>query len=179
MMKEAHPDWGQDRIHDMLIRTEGLEASAGAVQRVLLEAGYEVEQAATRPHPPQAPRLSLRHHPCMLDNEPEFTAQAVREWPARVGVKTLFIEPGSPWENGYVESFNSKLRDEFLNGELFYTLEEARVLLEMWRREYNEVRPHSALGYRAPAPVAHLLAEAGSATLRRPRTSLFRSEGLT
>ncbi len=72
--------------------------------------------------------------------------------PDRVGVKTLFIEPGSPWENGYVESFNGKLRDELLNGEIFYTLREAQVIIECWRREYNTVRPHSARGYRPPAP---------------------------
>ena len=74
------------------------------------------------------------------DNGPEFTAKAVRRWLNRVGVKTLFIEPGSPWENGYVESFNSKLRDELLNGEVFTTLTEARILIEQWRREYNQVR---------------------------------------
>ena len=67
-------------------------------------------------------------------------------------MKTLFIEPGSPWENGYVESFNSKLRDELLNGEIFTTMTEARIIIEQWRREYNEVRPHSSLGYRPPAP---------------------------
>ncbi|MBU2535783.1 MAG: integrase core domain-containing protein, partial [Chloroflexi bacterium] len=83
---------------------------------------------------------------------PEFTAKAVRKWLNRVGVKTLFIEPGSPWENGYVESFNSKLRDELLNGEIFTTLTEAKVLIEQWRRGYNQVRPHSAKGYRPPAP---------------------------
>ena len=86
------------------------------------------------------------------DNGPEFTAQVVREWLAKVGVKTLFIEPGSPWENGYVESFNGKLRDELLDREIFYTLEEAKVLIEMWRKHYNTVRPHSSLGYRPPAP---------------------------
>jgi transposase InsO family protein len=69
-----------------------------------------------------------------------------------VGVKTLFIEPGSPWENGYVESFNGKLRDELLNGEIFYTLREAQVIIERWRREYNTFRPHSSLGYHPPAP---------------------------
>jgi transposase InsO family protein len=90
------------------------------------------------------------------DNGPEFTAKAVRKWLSRVGVKTLFIEPGSPWENGYVESFNSKLRDELLNGEVFTTLTEARILIEQWRREYNHFRPHSALGYRPPAPEAKL-----------------------
>lgn len=86
------------------------------------------------------------------DNGPEFTAQAVRDWLSRIGVKTLFIEPGSPWENGYNESFNGKLRDELLNGEIFYTLEEAKVLIEAWRRHYNTQRPHSSLGYRPPAP---------------------------
>ena len=88
------------------------------------------------------------------DNGPEFTAKVVRDWLHRVGVKTLFIEPGSPWENGYVESFNGKLRDELLNGEIFYSLREAKVLIERWRRHYNTVRPHSALGYRPPAPEA-------------------------
>jgi putative transposase len=87
------------------------------------------------------------------DNGSEFTAIAVREWLPRIGVKTLYIDPGSPWENGYNESFNGKLRDELLARELFFTLEEARVLIERWRRSYNEVRPHSALGYRPPAPV--------------------------
>ena len=90
------------------------------------------------------------------DNGPEFTARAVRKWLARLGVKTLFIEPGSPWENGYIESFNGKLRDELLNREIFTTLEEARVLIEQWRREYNQVRPHSARNYRTPAPEAIL-----------------------
>ena len=71
-------------------------------------------------------------------------------------MKTLFIEPGSPWENGYKESFNGKLRDELLNGEIFYTLQEAKVLIERWRRHYNTVRPHSSLGYRPPAPVTIL-----------------------
>jgi transposase InsO family protein len=88
------------------------------------------------------------------DNGPEFTAAVVRDWLKRVGVKTLFIEPGSPWENGYVESFNGKLRDELLNGEIFYTLREAKVLIEQWRQHYNTIRPHSALGYRPPAPEA-------------------------
>lgn len=88
------------------------------------------------------------------DNGAEFTAKAVRGWLRRLGVKTLFIEPGSPWENGYIESFNGKLRDELLNGELFDTLTEARVLIERWRQEYNRFRPHSSLFYRPPAPEA-------------------------
>ena len=86
------------------------------------------------------------------DNGPEFCAKAVREWLDRLDVGPLFIEPGSPWENGYNESFNGKLRDELLNREIFYTLEEARVLIENWRRDYNTIRPHSSLGYRPPAP---------------------------
>jgi putative transposase len=88
------------------------------------------------------------------DNGSEFTAKAVRRWLFRIGVKTLFIEPGSPWENGYIESFNGKLRDEKLNGEIFYTLKEAQVLIERWRVEYNTLRPHSSLDYRPPAPEA-------------------------
>jgi putative transposase len=88
------------------------------------------------------------------DNGPEFTARRVRQWLSSVSVQTLFIEPGSPWENGYVESFNGKLRDELLNREIFDTLLEAKVLIERWRREYNTIRPHSALGYRPPAPEA-------------------------
>jgi transposase InsO family protein len=91
------------------------------------------------------------------DNGPEFTAKAVRKWLNKLGVKTLFIEPGSPWENGYIESFNGKLRDELLNREIFTTLIEAKVLIAQWRKEYNQVRPHSSLGYKPPAPEAKML----------------------
>jgi transposase InsO family protein len=93
------------------------------------------------------------------DNGTEFTARAIRKWLARIGVKTLYIAPGSPWENGYIESFNGKLRDELLNREVFITLTEAKVLIEEWRREYNNIRPHSSLGYRPPAPEAVLITE--------------------
>ncbi len=86
------------------------------------------------------------------DNGPEFIANAVQQWLAKIGVKTLYITPGSPWENGYCESFNGSMRDELLNGEVFYTLAEAKILIEAWRRHYNTVRPHSSLGYRPPAP---------------------------
>lgn len=86
------------------------------------------------------------------DNGSEFTAKAIRKWLGNIGVRTLYIEPGSPWENGYIESFNGKMRDELLNGELFTTLDEARYLIEKWRVEYNQIRPHSSLGYRPPAP---------------------------
>jgi len=86
------------------------------------------------------------------DNGPEFVAQDLRQWIAAVAAKTAYIERGSPWENGYCESFNGKLRDELLNGEIFYTLKEAKIMIENWRKHYNTVRPHSALGYRPPAP---------------------------
>ncbi|MGB8685197.1 MAG: IS3 family transposase [Candidatus Binatus sp.] len=88
------------------------------------------------------------------DNGPEFVAEELRKWLANVGTGTLYIEPGSPWENGYCESFNGKLRDECLNGEIFYSLKEAQVVIEKWRVVYNTLRPHSALGYRPPAPAA-------------------------
>jgi len=108
------------------------------------------------------------------DNGAEFTAKAVRNWLSNVGVSTLYIEPGSPWENGFIESFNGKLRDELLNDEIFYTLREAKVLINRWRTHYNTVRPHSSLGYRPPAPETRITrvvkhpSEACSATLRRP-----------
>jgi len=86
------------------------------------------------------------------DNGAEMTAKIVRSWLASVGAKTLYIEPGSPWENGYCESFNGKLRDELLNGEIFYSLKEAQVVIGQWRHHYNTVRPHSSLRYRPPAP---------------------------
>jgi transposase InsO family protein len=107
------------------------------------------------------------------DQGPEFVANAVKGWLGRIGVTTLYIEKASPWENGYNESFNGKLRDELLNGEIFYTLAEARVLIEAWRRHYNTQRPHSSLGYRPPAPEALGPPSwpSGFATLRLP-TSL-------
>jgi len=91
------------------------------------------------------------------DNGPEFTARKVRKWLSQLGVKTLFIEKGSPWENGYIESFNGKMRDELLKREVFITLKEEQVLIDGWRREYNQVRPHSSLGYHPPAPEAILV----------------------
>jgi putative transposase len=107
------------------------------------------------------------------DNGPEFVAKVVRGWLGRVGVTTLFIEPGSPWENGYNESFNGKLRDELLDREIFYSLREAEVLIERWRRHYNTVRPHSALAYRPPAPEAMLPWPSGPAyaALRQGQTA--------
>jgi putative transposase len=102
-------------------------------------------------------RLFVRYGPPQYlrsDYGSEFTAKAVRSWLGRLEVGTLYIEPGSPWENGYIESFNGKLRDELLNGEIFTTLREAQAVVEWWRQEYNRVRPHSSLGYRPPAPEA-------------------------
>ena len=86
------------------------------------------------------------------DNGPEFVAKAVQDWITAVGAKTSYITPGSPWENGYIESFYARLRDELLDGEVFYTLREAQIIIESWRRHYNGIRPHASLGYRAPAP---------------------------
>jgi transposase InsO family protein len=86
------------------------------------------------------------------DNGSEFTANKVREWFSLLEIRPLFIEPGSPWENGFIESFNGKMRDELLSGEIFYSLKEAQVLIEMWRKHYNTIRPHSSLGYRPPSP---------------------------
>ena len=86
------------------------------------------------------------------DNGPEFVAKAVQDWIGAVGAKTAYITPGSPWENGFIESFNARLRDELLDGEIFYTLREAQIVIESWRRHYNTVRPHASIGYRAPAP---------------------------
>ncbi len=93
------------------------------------------------------------------DNGPEFIAQKVQDWIAAVGVQTAYIEPGSPWENGYCESFNARFSDELLNGEVFYSLREAEILIEQWRRHYNTARPHSSLGYRPPAPEAFISME--------------------
>jgi putative transposase len=101
------------------------------------------------------------------DNGAEFTAEIVRAWLEKLQVQTLFIEPGSPWENGYIESFNGKLRDELLNGEIFETLYEAKVLIESWRLEYNSFRPHSSLGYKPPAPESWGKLAPGFVKLRR------------
>jgi putative transposase len=86
------------------------------------------------------------------DNGPEFVAKAVQDWIAAVGAKTACVAPGSPWENGFIETFNARLRHEFLDGEIFHTLKEAQIVIESWRRHYNTVRPRVSFGYRAPAP---------------------------
>jgi putative transposase len=102
------------------------------------------------------------------DNGPEFIARAIRAWMSATGLETLYVEPGAPWENGYAESFNSKVRDELLNAEEFTSLLEARVLGAQWKQEYNHVRPHSSLGYRTPAEYGAMVPRADSAALRRP-----------
>jgi putative transposase len=102
------------------------------------------------------------------DNGPEFIAKGIRSWMVGAGLETLYIEPGAPWENGYAESFNSKVRDELLNAEEFGSLLEARVLAKEWKQDYNHVRPHSSLGYRTPAEFGAMAPRADSAALRRP-----------
>jgi putative transposase len=113
-------------------------------------------------HPPDVPE-HIRSH-----NGPEFVAKAVQDWIAAAGAKTAYIEPGSPWENGYIESFNARLRDELPNGEIFYTLAEARVIVESWRRFYNTLRQHGSLGYRPRAPEVFIPQSARVAALPRP-----------
>ena len=103
------------------------------------------------------------------DNGPEFASNAVKKWLKASDVETLFVAPGSPWENGYVESFNSKLRDELLNRELFLHIDELRYVADRWRMDYNHYRPHSSLDYMAPAAFAAKYLEQGSATLRLPQ----------
>ena len=152
-------DFVQDRTHDgVVFRTLCIideftrECLAIRVERKLNSRDVLVELG----------ELFVRHGPpehIRSDNGPEFIANALREWLGRIGVKTLYIEPGSPWENGYCESFNGKLRDELLAREIFYDLREAKILIEGWRQHYNTCRPHSSLGYKPPAPVTILPAE--------------------
>ena len=105
------------------------------------------------------------------DNGPEFVAKAVQEWISAVGAKTAYIAPGSPWENGFIESFNARLRDELLDGEIFYSLAEAKIIVESWRRYFNTVRPHGSLGYKPPAPEVFIPAMTARATAQpRPAT---------
>lgn len=99
------------------------------------------------------------------DNGPEFVAKRLRNWLSVIGVSTLYIEPGSPWENGYIESFNGKLRDELLNREIFCNLFEAKVLIERWRCEYNHIRPHSSLNYKPPVPESYKIKDFGTLKL--------------
>lgn len=166
-------DFVQDRTHDgrrfrmlTVIDEYTRECLAIVVARRLTS--DDVLQVLTNLFVERGPPDHIRS-----DNGPEFVAKEVRGWLGRVGVKTLFIEPGSPWENGYNESFNGKLRDELLDREIFYSLREAEVLIDRWRRHYNTVRPHSALGYRPPAPEAMLPWPSGPAyaPLRQGQTA--------
>ena len=145
--------------------------------------GTESAEETAQAGPPVAHLFIERGVPAHIrsDNGPEFTAKAVRRWLGRVGVSTLFIEPGSPWGDGYIESFNGKFRDEFLDREVFDTPLEAKILIERWRRDYNTIRPHSALGYRPPAPEAIMPVPSGSGALRlpAPATGSGNGPGLT
>ena len=114
------------------------------------------------------------------DNGPEFVAKAVQDWIAAVGAKAAYIAPGSPWENGFIESFNARLRDELLNGEIFYSLAEARIVVESWRRHYNAKRPHASLGYKPPAPEVFIPAFAARAAAQsRPAAPPALADSLT
>src|SRR4051812_14979359 len=125
--------------------------------------GHQCDRRSVRP---LHPAWHSRSHP--LRQRPEFVATAVQEWIAAVGSKTAYIERGSPWENGYIESFNARLRDELLNGEIFYSLREAQIVIESWRRHYNAIRPHASLGFKPPAPEVFVPAFAAwPAALRR------------
>jgi putative transposase len=111
------------------------------------------------------------------DNGAEMTAKVIRSWLGQLGTRTLYIEPGSPWENGYCESFNGKLRDECLNQEIFYSLKEAQVVVEQWRNQYNTIRPHSSLGYRPPDPwLATLVGRKSGNLHRQTLTRIFTKE---
>jgi transposase InsO family protein len=155
----------QDRTHDgRIFRTLNIideftkEALAIRVKRKLnstdvVDALTDLFILRGPPRFIRSPSRGLQANHCRAtDNGAEFVAEKVRAWIAAVGAKTAFIEPGSPWENGYCESFNARFRDELLNAEVFYSLREAQILIEKWRHHYNTVRPHSALGYRPPAP---------------------------
>ena len=166
-------DFVQDRTHDgrrfrMLTVIEEYTRECLAIVVARRLTSDDVLQVLTDLFVDRGPPDHIRS-----DNGPEFVAKEVRGWLRRVGVKTLFIEPGSPWENGYNESFNGKLRDELLDREIFYSLREAEVLIERWRRHYNTVRPHSALRYRPPAPEAVLPWPSGHAyaPLRQGQTA--------
>jgi transposase len=155
-MASEYGRYGYRRI-TALLRSEGWWVNHKRVERIWRQEGLKV------PARHLFVRNGVPDH-IRSDNGSEFTATRVREWLGRVGVKTLSIEPGSPWENGSIESFNGKLRDELLARELFDTLLEAKVLIERWRKAYNTVRPHSSLGYRPPAPESRRPCPLGSAT---------------
>ena len=137
--------------HCVALAIDGLSTrsvSNGRIERLWRREGLKVRQKQ-----PKKRQLWLNDGSCVRPR-PEFIAQAVRDWIAAVGAKTAYIEPGSLWENGYCESFHGRFRDELLTGYIFYSLQEAQIIIEEWRKHYNTTRPHSALGYRPPAPGA-------------------------
>jgi len=146
--------WTYDFIHDWL--TDGRKLKALTVTDEFTRQSLTIEVASSLPAAAVVKvleRLFLRYGPpsyLRSDNGPEFIARLVQEWLAKRQVGTLYITPGSPWQNGYAESFHGKLRDECLNREVFTSLAEARVVIEQWRRHYNTQRPHSSLGYQTP-----------------------------
>jgi transposase InsO family protein len=147
-------DFVEDRTHDgrkyrMLCLIDEFTRECLAIRVARRLNGYDVIETLAQACLARGAPEHIRS-----DQGPEFIAKAVRDWIAAVGTKTAFIEKASPWENGYCESFNGKLRDELLNGEIFYSLKEASTVIEAWRRHYNTIRPHSSLGYQAPAPEA-------------------------
>ena len=147
-------DFVQDRTHDGRVLRMLVVVDEFSRECLAIRVGRRLNSEEVLEVPAE---LFARHGPpehIRSDNGPEFVAKAVRAWLRRLGVEALLIEPGSPWENGYCESLNGKLRDELLDREIFCSLQEAQVLIEAWRRPYNTVRPHSALGYRPPAPEA-------------------------
>ena len=153
----ANQEWALDFVHDVAAgRTIRVLNVVDAFTRESLAMEVDTSFAGLRVTRVLDQIIRERGLPRAIrcDNGPEFAAKDLRKWLAATGSKTLYIEPGSPWENGYCESFNSKMRDEFLNGEIFYSLKEVRVLAERWRVYFNTERPHSSLGYRPPAPAA-------------------------
>jgi putative transposase len=158
--KAEHKDhvWTWDFIHDRTTDGRPLKWLSIVDEYTRECLALEIERGITSEHVIDvlAEMFRLRGVPKHIrsDNGPEFIAQAIRRWLNLAGVETLYVEPGSPWENGYVESFHSRLRDELTNGEDFANLAEAKYLAEAWRLEYNHRRPHSSLGYRTPAEFA-------------------------
>jgi transposase InsO family protein len=170
--KAEHKDhvWAWDFVHDRTTNGRPLKwlsiVDEYTRECVALEIGRGI--TADRVIDVLADLFRIRGVPKHIrsDNGPEFIAQAIRQWLAQAGVETLYVEPGSPWENGYAESFHSRLRDELTDREEFTSLAEAKHLGDAWRLEYNHRRPHSSLGYQTPAEFAAGCAAAGSATLR-------------
>ena len=136
----------RNALRHLAVRAEAGEG-AGVLAPAIREADGHIDRFSTTSYRSKVSPGHIRS-----DNGPEFTAKGVQDWIAAVGSKTAYIEPGSPWENGYCECFNAKLRDELLSGEMFYALKEASVVVEQWRRHYNSLQAHSSLGYQPPAP---------------------------